>query len=151
MRTRVAQLSLALIALLIGFALVAQFRSQARPTELTSLPVAELSARIQTLSNGNGQLRAALLEQSDLLAEYRAAGALGTSALDVSREELRRIRAYSGVSGTAMTEIQPPTRNGPRLRYVNPPRSTSSSGCCELACNENPIRTIATQRISRFI
>ena len=60
--------------------------------------MAELSARIQTLSDANGQLRAALLEQSDLLAEYQAAGALGTSALDVSREELRRIRAYSGLS-----------------------------------------------------
>lgn len=98
MRTRAAQLSMAFIAVVIGLALVAQFRSQTRPTELTSLPVAELSTRIQTLSNGNGQLRAALQEQTDLLAEYQAAGAVGTSALDVSREELRRIRAYSGLA-----------------------------------------------------
>jgi uncharacterized protein YlxW (UPF0749 family) len=82
----------------IGIVLVAQFRSQSRPTELTSLPVAELSTRIQTLSEGNAQLRAALAEQRDLLAEYRAAGAQGFSALDVSREELRRIRGYSGLS-----------------------------------------------------
>jgi uncharacterized protein YlxW (UPF0749 family) len=32
------------------------------------------------------------------LAEYRAAGAQGSSALDVSREELRRLRAYSGLA-----------------------------------------------------
>jgi len=98
MRTWIAQLSLALIALLIGITLVAQFRSQARPTELSSLPVAELSTRIQTLSEATRQLRSALAEQRDLLEEYQAAGAQGFSALDVSREELRRIRAFSGLS-----------------------------------------------------
>ncbi|HJT63227.1 MAG TPA: DUF881 domain-containing protein [Candidatus Limnocylindria bacterium] len=98
MSTPLARFSLALIAFVIGLALVAQFRSQARPTELTSLPVAELSTRIQTLSDANGQLRTALAEQRSLLAEYQAAGAQGSSALDVSREELRRIRAYSGLA-----------------------------------------------------
>lgn len=98
MRSTVAQVSLAIFALVIGVVLVAQFRSQSRPTELSSLPVAELSTRIQTLSEGNAQIRAALAEQRDLLAEYQAAGAQGFSALDVSREELRRIRAYSGLS-----------------------------------------------------
>ena len=98
MRTWVAQVSLALIALLIGITVVGQFRSQARPTALSSLPVAELSTRIQTLSDANRQLRAALAEQRDLLEEYQAAGAQGSSALDVSREEVRRIRAFSGQS-----------------------------------------------------
>lgn len=98
MRTWVAQVSLALIAMLIGITLVAQFRSQARPTALSSLPVAELSTRIQTLSDANRQLRTALAEQRDLLEEYQAAGAEGFSALDVSREEVRRIRAFSGLS-----------------------------------------------------
>ena len=98
MGTPIARWSLAVIAFLIGFVLVAQFRSQARPTELTSLPVAELSTRIQTLSDANAQLRTALAEQRGLLAEYQAAGAQGSSALDVSREELRRIRAYSGLA-----------------------------------------------------
>ncbi len=96
MRSTVAQVTIAFIALVVGIALVAQFRSQARPTELTTLPVAELSTRIQTLSEGNAQLRAALAEQRDLLEEYETAGAEGFSALDVSREELRRIRGYSG-------------------------------------------------------
>ena len=98
MRTRIAQLSLGLIALLIGVIVVAQFRSQARPTELTSLPVAELSTRIETLSDATRQLRTALADERDLLAEYQASGAQGVSALDVSREELRRIRAFSGLS-----------------------------------------------------
>jgi uncharacterized protein YlxW (UPF0749 family) len=98
MRTWVAQVSLALIAMLIGITLVAQFRSQARPTALSSLPVAELSTRIQTLSDANRQLRTALAEQRDLLEEYQTAGAQGVSALDVSREEVRRIRAFAGLS-----------------------------------------------------
>jgi hypothetical protein len=79
-----AQLSLALIAAVIGIALVAQFRSQARPAELSSLPVAELSTRIQTLSDATRQLRAALADQTDLLAEYQTAVAQGSSALDVN-------------------------------------------------------------------
>lgn len=95
MRTTVAQVSLAAIALVIGIALVAQFRSQSRPTELTSLPVAELSTRIQTLSEANRQLRLALAQQNDLLEDYEGAEAEGASALDVSREELRRIEAFS--------------------------------------------------------
>jgi uncharacterized protein YlxW (UPF0749 family) len=98
MRSTIAQVSLAIFAVVIGVVLVAQFRSQSRPTELSSLPVAELSARIQTLSEGNAQVRVALAQQRDLLAEYQAAGAQGFSALDVSREELRRIRAYTGLS-----------------------------------------------------
>lgn len=98
MRTWIAQVSLALIALLIGITLVAQFRSQSRPTELSSLPVGELSTRIQTLSDANAQLRAAVVEQGGLLEDYQAAGAQGSSALEVSREELRRIRAFAGLS-----------------------------------------------------
>lgn len=98
MRTWIAQLSLALIAMLIGITVVGQFRSQARPTDLSSLPVAELSTRIQTLADATRQLRTALAEQRDLLDEYQAAGAQGSSALDVSSEELRRIRAFSGQS-----------------------------------------------------
>ncbi|MGH2488171.1 MAG: DUF881 domain-containing protein [Candidatus Limnocylindria bacterium] len=98
MRAWPGQVSLALIATLIGITLVAQFRSQSRPTELSSLPVAELSTRIATLSDATRQLRTALAEQRDLLDEYLAAGAQGSSALDVSSEELRRIRAFSGQS-----------------------------------------------------
>jgi uncharacterized protein YlxW (UPF0749 family) len=98
MRTTIALVSVAFILFVVGLALVAQFRSQSRPTELTSLPVAELSTRIETLADANAQLRSALAEQRGLLAEYRATGAQGSSALDVSREELRRIRAYSGLA-----------------------------------------------------
>lgn len=98
MRTWLAQLSLALIALLIGIVIVGQLRSQARPAELTSLPVAELSTRIETLSTANRQLRAALADQRDELEEYRAAGAQGVSALDLSREELRRVSAFAGLT-----------------------------------------------------
>ncbi|HEY7738288.1 MAG TPA: DUF881 domain-containing protein [Candidatus Limnocylindria bacterium] len=97
-RTWVTPVSLALIALVIGVVLVAQFRSQARPAELTSLPVAELSTRIQTLSDANAQLRTALADQRDLLEDYQTAGVQGLSALDVSREELRRVRAFSGLA-----------------------------------------------------
>ncbi|HEY7451705.1 MAG TPA: DUF881 domain-containing protein [Candidatus Limnocylindria bacterium] len=97
-RSWLAPLALALMAMIGGLVLVAQFNSQARPAELTSLPVAELSTRIQTLADANAELRGALAEQRALLDEYQTAGAQGLSALDVSREELRRVRAYSGLA-----------------------------------------------------
>ena len=160
MRALPAQVSLALIATLIGITLVAQFRSQARPTELSSLPVAELSTRIQTLADATRQLRIALAEQRDLLDEYQAAGAQGSSALDVSSEELRRIRAFSGqsavdgqgivvrVSGSldpiAVNDLLNELRNaGAEALALDSTRVTASSvvvlGARDLEIDGNPI------------
>jgi uncharacterized protein YlxW (UPF0749 family) len=98
MGTRVAQTSLFGVALLIGLLLVGQLRSQARPTEISSLPAPELSQLIETLSNRNRELRIGLADIREQLREYRAAGSQGQSALDVSREDLRRITAFAALA-----------------------------------------------------
>jgi uncharacterized protein YlxW (UPF0749 family) len=98
MTSRIAQLSLFAVALLIGILLVGQLRSQARPTEISSLSAQELSQLVDTLSERNRQLRAALSERRETLREYSAAGTQGQSALDVSREDLRRITAFGGLA-----------------------------------------------------
>jgi uncharacterized protein YlxW (UPF0749 family) len=98
MNGRVAQLSLFGVALLIGVLLVGQLRSQARPTEITSLPVQDLSELIDTLGARNRELRTALADLRETLREYRVAGSQGQSALDVSREDLRRITAFAGLA-----------------------------------------------------
>jgi uncharacterized protein YlxW (UPF0749 family) len=98
MGTRLAQASLFGVALLIGLLLVGQLRSQARPTEISSLPAQELSQLIETLSNRNRELRTGLADIREQLREYRAAGSQGQSALDVTREDLRRITAFAGLA-----------------------------------------------------
>jgi uncharacterized protein YlxW (UPF0749 family) len=98
MRGRVAQLSLFAVALLIGVLLVGQLRSQARPTEISSLSAQELSQLVDTLSDRNRELRSALTDLRETLREYRVAGSQGQSALDVSREDLRRITAFGGLA-----------------------------------------------------
>jgi len=96
MRTRIAQLSISGVALLIGLLLVGQLRSQARPTEISSLSAQDLSTLIETLSDRNRELRSAVSDAREQLREYRLAETQGQSALDVSREDLRRIAAFSG-------------------------------------------------------
>jgi uncharacterized protein YlxW (UPF0749 family) len=95
---RTAQLSLFGVALLIGVLLVGQLRSQARPTEISSLPAQELSQLIDTLGDRNRELRTGLADLRETLREYRVAGSQGQSALDVSREDLRRITAFGGLA-----------------------------------------------------
>lgn len=98
MTRNAAQISLFAVGLLVGLLLIGQLRSQARPTEISSLSAQELSQLIETLSNRNAELRTALSDQRDTLREYEAAGPVGQSAVDVSREDLRRITAFGGLA-----------------------------------------------------
>ncbi|MGH2356705.1 MAG: DUF881 domain-containing protein [Candidatus Limnocylindria bacterium] len=98
MRSRAAQLSLATVALFIGLLLVGQLRSQARPIQLGSLSAQQLSELIETTSTGNVELRDGLAELREQVRTYEEAQALGESALDVTREELRRITAFGGLA-----------------------------------------------------
>jgi uncharacterized protein YlxW (UPF0749 family) len=98
MKHRVAQLSLFGVALLIGILLVGQLRSQARPTEISTLSAQELSELVDTLSDRNRELQTGLADLRETLREYRVAGSQGQSALDVSREDLRRITAFGGLA-----------------------------------------------------
>lgn len=98
MSARAAQLSLFAVALLIGVLLVGQLRSQARPTEISQLPAQELSQLIDTLGVRNRELRTGLADLNATLDEYRDTGTQGQSALDVTREDLRRITAFGGLA-----------------------------------------------------
>jgi len=97
MRHRAAQLTLTAMAVLIGVLIVGQLRSQTRPTEVSALSPAELSARIETLAAANADLRVALSDARQQLNDYQTAEAQGQSALDVSREELRHLRAWGAL------------------------------------------------------
>jgi uncharacterized protein YlxW (UPF0749 family) len=98
MRSRNAQMSLFVVGLLIGLLLVGQLRSQARPVEVSSLSAQDLSQLIDTLSARNRELRSGLADIREQLREYRVSGPQSQSALEVGREDLRRISAFSGLA-----------------------------------------------------
>lgn len=98
MRARRAQLSLLAVAVLIGLLGVGQLRSQARPAEISSLSAQELSTLVETLATRNRQLRTGLADIREQLREYRVSGSQGESALQVGREDLRRITAFAGLA-----------------------------------------------------
>lgn len=93
-----AQLSLVIVAMLIGVLGVGQLNSQARPTQISSLSAQELSTLIETLTARNRELRSGLADIREQLREYEVSGPQGQSALQVSREDLRRITAFGGLA-----------------------------------------------------
>ncbi|HET6380145.1 MAG TPA: DUF881 domain-containing protein [candidate division Zixibacteria bacterium] len=98
MRSTAAQVSLFAVALLIGVLLVGQLRSQARPVEISSLSAQELTELIETLGARNRELRSGLADLRETIRDYQVAGSQGQSALDVTREDLRRITAFAGLA-----------------------------------------------------
>jgi uncharacterized protein YlxW (UPF0749 family) len=97
--TRIAQASILAVTVLIGMLGIGQLRSQARPTEISSLSAQELSTLVETLTTRNRQLRAGLADIREQVREYRLSGSQGESALQVGREDLRRITAFAGLAG----------------------------------------------------
>jgi uncharacterized protein YlxW (UPF0749 family) len=98
MKSRVAQATLFAVSLLIGLLGVGQLNSQARPTEIGRLSATELSTLIETLTAGNRELRSGLADIREQLRQYEVSGPQGQSALQVSREDLRRITAFGGLA-----------------------------------------------------
>jgi uncharacterized protein YlxW (UPF0749 family) len=98
MKTRVAQATMFAVAMLIGMLGVGQLNSQARPIEISRLSATELSTLIETLTARNRELRSGLADIRDQLRQYEISGPQGESALQVSREDLRRITAFAGLA-----------------------------------------------------
>jgi uncharacterized protein YlxW (UPF0749 family) len=97
MSGRVAQLSLFVVALVIGLLLVGQLRSQSRPIELSSLSAQELSQLIETLSTRNIELSDGLADLREQIRDYEREDARGQSTLDLTREDLERFSAFAGL------------------------------------------------------
>lgn len=98
MAARVAQVSLFLVALIIGALLVGQLRSQARPIELASLSAQELSTLVQTLSARNAELNDALADMRAQIVDYERAAAEGQSNLALGQEQLETVHMFGGLA-----------------------------------------------------
>ncbi len=99
MAARVAQLSLFVVALIIGVLLVGQLRSQARPIELSNLSAQELSTLIETLTAANVDLGDGLDELRAEIREYERAAVEGQSDIVISAEALSGLSAFGGLAG----------------------------------------------------
>jgi uncharacterized protein YlxW (UPF0749 family) len=98
MKGLVAQATMFAVAMLIGMLAVGQLNSQARPIEISRLSATELSTLIETLTARNSELRSGLADIREQLRQYEISGPQGESALQVSREDLRRITAFAGLA-----------------------------------------------------
>lgn len=99
MTRRAAQLSLAIVAVIVGVLLIGQLRSQAPAMELSGLSAQELSDLIGTLRDGNAQLSDALTEVRQQVAEYERLDVTGRSRLALTSEDVIRFSAFAGLMG----------------------------------------------------
>jgi uncharacterized protein YlxW (UPF0749 family) len=97
MAGRIAQLSLFVVAGIIGILLVGQLRSQAPAIELSTLSAQELSQLIETVSSRNVELSDALADLREQIRSYELAEVQGQSTLDLTESELERIAAFGGL------------------------------------------------------
>jgi uncharacterized protein YlxW (UPF0749 family) len=98
MAARIAQVSLFIVALVIGMLLVGQLRSQAQPIELSTLSAQELSTLIEALSARNVELGDNLADLREQIRDYERADVQGRSDLTISEEDLQRISAFGGLA-----------------------------------------------------
>jgi uncharacterized protein YlxW (UPF0749 family) len=106
MKGGLAQATLFAVAMLIGLLGVGQLNSQAGPIEISRLSATELSTLIETLTAANRELRSGLTDIREQLRQYEVSGPQGESALQVSREDLRRITAFGGLAAVEGQGIQ---------------------------------------------
>ena len=92
-----AQLSLAIVAVIVGVLLIGQLRSQAPAIALSGLSAQELSDLIGTLRAGNAQLSDALSEVRQQVSEYERLDVAGRSTLALTGEDVIRFSAFAGL------------------------------------------------------
>lgn len=93
-----AQLSLSLVAIIVGIMLVGQLRSQAPAIELSSLTAQELSDLISTLGSANTQLNNELTAVRQQVDRIQRRAVEGESDLMPAREDVIRFSAFGGLT-----------------------------------------------------
>ena len=97
MRHPRSQIALSIVALLLGFLVVIQVRSQAAGTGLEDRSAQDLTLLVANLNTRNDQLRGEVAELGRQLDSIVAAQARGDTSAGQLRADLVRIRIWSGV------------------------------------------------------
>ena len=91
------QVTLALVAVLLGVLLVVQLRAQSGGTGLETLSAQDLSDLVANLNTRNDQLRVEVSTTQAQLDGLTAAQARGDSSLGQLQSDLARVRAWAGL------------------------------------------------------
>jgi uncharacterized protein YlxW (UPF0749 family) len=97
MRSPRSQIALAVVALVLGFLVVTQVRSQAGGTGLEDRSAQDLTLLVANLNTRNDQLRGEVADLGRQLDSIVAAQARGDTSAGQLRADLVRIRIWSGV------------------------------------------------------
>ena len=108
MRSPRSQIALAIVALLLGFLVITQVRSQAGGTGLEARSAQDLTLLVANVSTRNDQLRGEVADLGRQLDSIVAAQARGDTSAGQLRADLVRIRIWSGVDAA----------EGPGVRVV---------------------------------
>ena len=92
-----SQIAIAIVALLLGFLVVTQVRSQAGGTGLEDRSAQDLTLLVANLNTRNDQLRGEVADLGRQLDSIVAAQARGDTSAGQLRAELVRVRIWSGV------------------------------------------------------
>ncbi len=101
MRDRRSQVSLAVVAAILGLLIVVQLRGQTGGSELQSKSAQELTALVANQNTENDRLRAEVSNLQNQLAELRADRASGATSVGQLESDLGRIRAWTGLDPIA--------------------------------------------------
>lgn len=92
-----SQITLALVALLLGVLVVVQLRAQSGGSSLDSKSIQDLTAIVAQLNAGNEQLREQLAVEQDTLRQVQQDLQQGQSAASVVQSDLNRLRGWAGL------------------------------------------------------
>lgn len=97
MRSRTAQLSVSVVAFLLGLLVVAQLRAQAGAAGLEARSAQELTVLVANLTTRNDQLRSEVVSLEREVRDLNDAAARGESSVDRLRSDLTRLRIWAGL------------------------------------------------------
>jgi uncharacterized protein YlxW (UPF0749 family) len=96
-----SQLAVSIVAFILGLLVVVQIRSQAGDSGLASRSAQDLTLLVANLNTRNDQLRSEVSALQRQLGGLELGGRNGTTALNEIRDDLARVRAWSGLDPVA--------------------------------------------------
>jgi uncharacterized protein YlxW (UPF0749 family) len=106
MRDVRSQLTVAVVAAILGLLVVIQLRGQSGGSELQSMTAQELTSIVANQNAGNDRLRAEVSTLQNQLAELQADRSNGATSVGQIESELGRIRAWTGLDPIAGRGVQ---------------------------------------------
>ncbi|MGZ6269964.1 MAG: DUF881 domain-containing protein [Candidatus Limnocylindrales bacterium] len=96
-----SQLTLALVALLLGLLVVVQLRAQTGGSSLENLSAQELTTLVANLNTRNDQLRTEIATLEGETAQLRLASSRGETSVGQLTTDLTRVRAWTGLGAVS--------------------------------------------------